>query len=347
MIKSPKYFEFFKENRNKKQSLKIFKLRIKDSNEIYKKFSKDFYVRACPICGFNKSEKQKKFNNRYGVVSCKKCNTLYVNPVPNIKALKYYYNNCKCNNKEYLGSILNSRASKGNLIFEERISFLLKLIKKILNKKKKIKILEVGSHSGAFIKLLTDELSRIKKLKHVDIMGIDIDKKAIKKPVSKNISLHNYSAEDFVKKTNKRFDIILHFELIEHLQDPFKFCNALHNLLNDEGLMYFHTPNSLGLDNMAVTYNDFRPLAHGIFPPMHLNAFNTANITHFLIRTGFKVKSIETPGYFDVDIVKNFAKKNSDWSIMNKIKSKQNLAIIQSLIRLSRASSHMAILAEK
>ena len=162
-----------------------------------------------------------------------------------------------------------------------------------------------------------------------------------------NISLFHSSAEDFVGKSQQSFDLILHFELIEHLHNPFEFCCALYKLLNKEGLMYFHTPNSLSLDNQAMNYNDFRPLAHGIFPPMHLNAFTTQNVSHFLIRSGFNVRKIETPGNFDVDIVRQFCEESSELSVINKIKDEQSLAILQFVLRTLGASSHLAVLAAK
>ncbi len=343
----PRYIKFFKENRTKKQALDLYKLRIKDSNDIYKKFSKNFFFRNCPVCGFDKDIKIEKFNKRYTVVNCVKCNSSFVNPAPNNEALNYYYNNAKCNNGEYLGTILNNRYNKKNLVASERCLVVLKLIKKMLNKKKKIRVLEIGSHSGAFIHELTNKLSKIKLLKKVEIIGIDIDKNAIERAVSKNITLKNISLENFIKKNKKLFDIILHFELIEHLPNPFKFCLNVNKILNEKGIMYFHTPNALGLDNITISYNDVRPLAHAIFPPMHLNAFTTQNITHFLIRSGFKVKSVDTPGNYDVDILKQFVKKNSKWSTIRYIKSNKILAILQSFVRVSCASSHMAVLAEK
>ena len=122
-----------------------------------------------------------------------------------------------------------------------------------------------------------------------------------------------------------------------------KFIRSIHKLMNNKGIMYFQTPNILGLDNVALPYNKFRPLAHGIFPPMHLNAFSTQNITSFVIRAGFKLKNIETPGNFDVDIVKHFAKKNNFYSMLKNFKDKQTLKKIQFLIRELRASSHMAV----
>ena len=344
--KLPKYTNFFKENRSFKQAYILYKLRIDGSNEIYKKFSKDFILRDCPICGFNEAFNLTKFNKKYGVKCCKKCNSLYVNPVPNIKSLDYYYNKCKCNSKEILGSIINSHHTK-NKFPTERLLAVLNLIKEKLKRKEKIKILEIGAHSGAFIKSLNDSLFRTKYSKRVEIIGIDIDGEAVNNPISKDLALYKSSAESFLKITKKRFDIVLHFELIEHLIDPYKFIRSIHKLLNNKGLMYFHTPNVLGLDNVAVNYNEFRPLAHGIFPPMHLNAFSTQNIANFIIRAGFNLKNIETPGNFDVDIVKHFAKDNDYILMLNHLKNEQNLAIIQSFIRKLKVSSHMAVTTEK
>ena len=65
--------------------------------------------------------------------------------------------------------------------------------------------------------------------------------------------------------------IVLHFELIEHLVNPFNFNCAINALLVSGGVNFFTTPNGDGFDNVAVGYNKTRLLAHSIFPPMHLN----------------------------------------------------------------------------
>ena len=84
MRKLPKYISFLKENRTKEQAEEIFKQRIKDSEEVYKKFSNDFIERECPICSETDYIECEKFNGQYGVVSCVKCSSMYVNPTPNL-----------------------------------------------------------------------------------------------------------------------------------------------------------------------------------------------------------------------------------------------------------------------
>lgn len=345
MATLPEYISFLKENRTRDQATEIYDQRIIDSIEIFEKFSDEFFYRDCPVCGDPHYENLDKFNGQYGVVRCSKCASLFVNPTPSLKALDYYYNHCECNKQ--LGKLLKTRVGKRGVILSERSVFVLKLIDQLLSAKNEIRVLEVGSNSGTFLHELSECLTETGKADSVSLVGIDIDKSAIESPVSDRITLYHASAEDFVARSEQSFDLILHFELIEHLHDPFGFCCALNRLLCPGGLMYFHTPNALGLDNQALSYNAFRPLAHGIFPPMHLNAFTTQNVAHFMMRTGFKIKAIETPGNFDVDIVRQFNTSESPLSIITEIKDEQSLAILQFVIRSLGASSHLAVCAEK
>lgn len=341
----PSYISFLKENRTRSQAEEIYAQRIKDSEEVFNKFSDEFIERVCPACGEQEYTQLEKFNGQYGVVSCAKCSSNYVNPSPNLDALDYYYNNCECNNQ--LGNLLKERVGKKGVILSERTTLVLEIINRLLENKPKIRILDVGCNSGAFLCELKQALMDENYASKVSLEGIDIDKAAIQTPVDEEIRLHHSSAEEFVSKSEHKFDLILHFELIEHLHDPYEFCCALYKLLNDKGLMYFHTPNALGLDNTALSYNEFRPLAHGIFPPMHLNAFTTQNITHFLIRCGFNITKISTPGNFDVDIVRQFGSKEGKLSVINEIPDEVSFAILQHVLRELGSSSHLAVLASK
>ncbi|WP_415900115.1 class I SAM-dependent methyltransferase [Neptuniibacter sp. QD48_11] len=345
MLNKANYVSFLKENRTVEQAQTIYQQRIEDSREVFDKFSESFYIRDCPFCGSSSYISQPPFDGRYGVAKCNSCSSLFVNPCPPMEALDYYYNNCKCNRQ--LGSLLKSRVGQKGIILSERTEFVLALIKGFLSYKDDIKILEVGCNSGVFLHELYEILDSESLQERVELVGIDIDKEAISKPISDKVKLHHSSAEDFTKLNSNTFDLVLHFELIEHLQNPFLFMKSIASLLSEGGKTYFHTPNILGLDNKALNYNDFRPLAHGIFPPMHLQGFSTQNIAHFILRSGLNVSDISTPGNFDIDIVKNFVAEGSEYSDILDIDNKEYLATIQGLVRKLNASSHLAVLAEK
>ena len=334
------YISFTKENRSLKIAKKIYLQRIKDSQLIFRKYEKKFSYRNCPYCGESKFNNFTKFNNQYHISKCNKCSSLYVNPVPNNEALEFYYNKCKCNKQ--LNDVFNKRAHKKNIIIDQKLHDLIDLIVIKLKTKKSIKILEIGCNSGVFLYKLKQQLLSLKIYKFVELSGIDIDKSAISSAKLKDVSLKCMTIEK-IKNLGKKFDIIFHFELIEHLIDPHNFCKLIRKSLLKDGLMFFTTPNALGFDNKILSYNDFRPIAHAIFPPMHLNAFSNQNISNFLIRSKFSIVDINTPGNFDIDIVKKFSKKN----ILSKLNSKKYLAKIQKILQIVNGSSHLSVLAKK
>ena len=89
------YISFFKENRSRNETHDIYKQSILDSRKIFQKFSNSFVKRPCPICGNKDSINEKDFDKRYKISKCINCASLYVNPCPNLTALKYYYNKCQ------------------------------------------------------------------------------------------------------------------------------------------------------------------------------------------------------------------------------------------------------------
>lgn len=345
-VEHPRYISFINENRSLEKALEIYEQRIIDALDVYERFSNTFCERFCPICGKNSKEKLDPFLNKYNIVKCKHCLTVFVDPCPSIEALQYYYNECKCNAK--LGDLFRNRYQKGNIIINERLVFLVELIKNYLNGKEKIKILEIGCSSGVFLSELKSVLLQNNLLKFCELKGIDIDSFAVKKNIDSEILLEAISVEEFSLKSKEKFDIIIHFELIEHLHDPFSFMQSVKNLLVEGGLHHFHTPNGNGFDNKAMNYNDFRALAHSVFPPMHLQAFTVQNMVHFAIRSGFKIQQVDTPGNFDVDLVLNTLPKNSSspFRFIHDI-PKNYLAIFQFWLKELNASSHLRCTLQK
>jgi 2-polyprenyl-6-hydroxyphenyl methylase/3-demethylubiquinone-9 3-methyltransferase len=339
-ITSPKYISFIKENRTLDQASQIYNQRIADSKIVYERFSDEFITRSCPVCNDHAKEKLPSFHNLYGVVRCQNCLTQYVDPCPSLNALAFYYNTCSCN--ALLGKLYRSRHNSGNLILSDRTQYIIDLIKTYFEPGKHLNILEIGCSSGAFLSELKDALTSQKLPYQYTLHGIDIDEQAIKKSVDTDISLQAISAESYSEHSTEKYDLVLHFELIEHLSDPHSFMKSIKSLLNHGGLQHFHTPNANGFDNQAMGYNDFRALAHGLFPPMHLQAFTPQNLTHFALRSGFQMVNMDTPGNFDVDIVVNTLPKdsNSPFRFIHNFTQDQ-LAIVQSWLKLLCGSSHL------
>jgi len=336
----------FSENRTIEEGVNIFESRINDAKIIYDKFGSDFQCRPCPICGQDEYINLEKFINRYDVCKCKICNSEYVNPVPSTDALSYYYNKCE-NNR--LFAKLNLTRQKKDFRLDSRIDFIKKLVEKIISRRNegKINILEIGCNNGNFLSLLNKFISSIGAQSKIDLYGIDIDKNVIENTVDESLNLFVIPAEQ-IKELNIKFDMILNFELIEHLRDPVSFIKSIYENILDGGFVIFTTPNSLGLEIKAIGYNKTRLLAHSIFPPMHLNAFNTQNILLFANKNKFKLRTIETPGKLDMDLLTTVSDELEDENLKEiSLMDEKTKAYFQYLTSYLDSSSHMRVVFER
>ena len=103
----------------------------------------------------------------------------------------------------------------------------------------KINILDIGCGGG----LLSEPMSRL----GAHVVGIDASEKNIK--IAKmhanknNLKIDYKSTSPEKLKTNKKFDVILNMEIIEHVEDINFFIKACSKLLKKNGLMFVATLN--------------------------------------------------------------------------------------------------------
>lgn len=333
----------FTDNRTIEEARAIYEQRLSDAREVFQRFSEQFQIRNCPFCGSSTHEDEAPFLDLYGVVRCRGCQSRYINPCPSEEALGYYYNHCRCNGM--LQAIYRKRGSKKEDVqVDQRALVVGDMIREHFSDRTTLSILEVGCGVGATLKKVKTYLGETFSDRVFKFTGIDIDKDAVSNPVDGSLNLINCSAEALRQSRGESFDIIMHFELIEHLPDPHGFMLDLHRLCRKGGVVYFTTPNDNGLE-MKVGYKEFRPLAHALYPPMHLNAFSTTNALHFLKRSHFDLLRLWTPGKLDLPMIGVSEPQDPLLKDLCSL-DKDSLALIQELVSELKASGHMAILAE-
>ena len=102
-----------------------------------------------------------------------------------------------------------------------------------------ISILDIGCGGG----LLSEPLARL----GADVVGIDASKKNIDiakhhlKKSNLKIEYYDKSPENF--KYEKKFDVILNMEIVEHVEDIPKFINQSNKFLKNSGIMFIATLN--------------------------------------------------------------------------------------------------------
>jgi len=95
-------------------------------------------------------------------------------------------------------------------------------------------VFEFGTSLGYFLNLM--------KEKGWKVGGIEISKRAVDYAKEKfGINIYNEDIENF--KIDNTYDLVATFEVIEHLVDVDKFIKKVYNMLNENGIFVFCTPN--------------------------------------------------------------------------------------------------------
>lgn len=164
-------------------------------------------------------------------------------------------------------------------------------------------VLEIGSGIGLMGAYLRNENSQIKYL------GIEIDKEAFEK--SRALGLNTINA-DFkaMEKIEESFDVILLWEVIEHLQDLKKFIELAYAKLNKNGKIILSTPNYNKIHNYPDREKDS---LYQDAPPIHLNFFTKQSIQKIFELNNFtnckvKIKKFPYVQYKSLNFYKNVVK---------------------------------------
>ncbi|NQU66032.1 MAG: hypothetical protein HQ517_17375, partial [SAR324 cluster bacterium] len=82
-----------------------------------------------------------------------------------------------------------------------------------------------GTHLSYLMRILKDDYRF--DLKDLSLMSINSDPVAVEKIISKGISAKLCSAEEFIHGEHQHADILMSFEMLEHLYDPISFLDTL------------------------------------------------------------------------------------------------------------------------
>lgn len=105
----------------------------------------------------------------------------------------------------------------------------------LLNKfiRKGMKVLELGCSSGFMLDAL--------KKQGLDVYGVDPSGGFIDFVKAKGINVFN-SDEELLNNFHDKFDIIIHYYVLEHIAEPVAFVDKYMDMLSDNGLMIFEVP---------------------------------------------------------------------------------------------------------
>jgi 2-polyprenyl-3-methyl-5-hydroxy-6-metoxy-1,4-benzoquinol methylase len=141
------------------------------------------------------------------------------------------------------------------------------------------RLLEIGSSVGLFL----DEARRA----GWSAIGIEPSRWAAESARARGLTVFNGTLEEFASE-EEPFDVVVSWDVWEHLEDPQAALRRAHSLLKPGGLLVFTTVNLGGLG---------RKLFRGRWPwfmRMHLHYFTRGSLTRMVKESGFESVSTST-----------------------------------------------------
>jgi 2-polyprenyl-3-methyl-5-hydroxy-6-metoxy-1,4-benzoquinol methylase len=258
-----------------------------DRNRLLR-FKDRFEFIACPACAEEMAvEAFVKHELRY--VTCKRCETLYINPRPTPEILEHCYSHSEVYDYWNQHMFPASEEARRDMIFRPRVKKVIEFCKSLGIDQPAL--MEVGAaygtfceearRSGVFRRIVavepTPALAQTLRDKGFEVVESCVEKVAIE---------------------NESLDVIVSFEVIEHLFSPRDFFRKCADMLSPGGVLIVTCPNVKGFDILTL-----RELSSSV-DHEHLNYFNPDSLSLLAARCGLTPVESLTPGQLDAELVR-------------------------------------------
>jgi len=242
---------------------------------------------TCNLCGaddasalFRKKDKLKISGEEFGVVKCRRCGLLYLNPRPRQEVIARFYPD-RYSWKEGL----EAKSSLTRLVRGMEKRYRYHLLKGEVNKV----IQFTGKHAGKLLDVGCGTGDRLDVFRSFgfETLGVEISGSA------------DYAAE--IMKLNVRkgdlfearfpdvfFDVITLYHVLEHTHDPFSVCKEVARVLKEDGRLVIQVPNA-----DSWQYRIFQERWAAFDVPRDLYYFTPNTLKALLVKAGFEVVKID------------------------------------------------------
>jgi 2-polyprenyl-3-methyl-5-hydroxy-6-metoxy-1,4-benzoquinol methylase len=229
----------------------------------------------CKIC----NSKVKLINEKFNLGECIHCKLIFSLKLFSQEELVILYdklyNNTNAKYSSYAVNEFNMLLDNKKIKIGYHRS---NILRKYVLKGKSKSVLEIGSGIGLMGAYLRS------KNKGINYLGIEIDKEAYEK--SRKLGLNTLNSDfKIMEEIEESFDVILLWEVIEHLQDLKKFIELAYSKLNKNGKIILSTPNYNKIYNYPHREKD---RLYQDAPPIHLNFFTKESIKNVFELNNFK-----------------------------------------------------------
>ena len=254
----------------------------------------EFKEVACPACG---SQTYQPAFEKFGFTfrTCEDCETLYMSPRPSPAVMADYYTHSE--NYAYWAKYIfpASEASRREKIHKPWLERVLGFCDRYAFPR--VILLEIGPGFGTFAAVATESQAFTR------VVAEEANPDMAAACRDRGVEVIEQRVEDVKGEGLGGVNVIVSFEVIEHLFEPRAFVAQCAHLLPSGGLLILSCPNGLGFD---IAMLGAKALA---VDAEHVNLFNPQSLSQLLEDCGFEVLEATTPGRLDAEFVREAALK--------------------------------------
>lgn len=232
---------------------------------------------TCPLCHGNSAivlRTRLRYDIKRKVFKCRRCQMVYLERP---QAVEKFYGD-KTYRATY-GPALGKK-STSKQVFDTYRPFQQPIIDRLRGiLRKNMSVLDVGCSTGHFLDALK---SKVKTR-----VGLELsrDEAAF---IRKHLDFPVYDTPIAEAKFKEGpFDLITCFQVLEHIEDPQAFLDAIRKNLKPNGYLYVEVPN---LNEVLLSEYDIQEYADFYFREPHLSYFSKATLAKMLKKAGFTGK---------------------------------------------------------
>lgn len=274
----------------------------------------------------------------FAYATCKQCGTLFQTPRPPIKAFEAFYKDSISSQfwaEEFFPAVAEARRKQILRPRAERLYAMCEEKNLVVDK-----LIDVGAGYG----ILLDEWRRLRP--ETELLAIEPSASLAKECTAKGFGVVNEIVENVTGHKNYA-DLVVCFEVLEHVYEPLSFIKSLAELTRPGGHVFVSTLTVDGFDIQTLWEK-----SNSIFPPHHINFISIEGFRHLFNRAGLEIVSISTPGALDVDILRNIHEKYPKYFDNNRFVSQlmaspERASLFQQFLADNCLSSHAWVFAMK
>lgn len=248
----------------------------------------EFVAVACPACqGASDTAAFTKWGFAYR--TCDSCQTLFMSPRPSHAVMEAYYRHSE--NYAYWAQHIfpASEASRREKLHRPWLQRIVEFCERFDVRRRRL--IEIGAGFGTFCAVANEERA------FGEVVAVEPTPEMAQACRDRGVTVVEKRVEDVEDEAGSA-DVVVAFEVIEHLFEPAQFLQQAWRLLGDDGLLVTSCPNGQGFDIATLQAESLA------VDPEHVNLFHPESLRHLVQCCGFEVLEVTTPGRLDAEFVR-------------------------------------------